>query len=487
MLEESSQMKEKHDDAAKIITELRAENALLRSLVTKPLTGRLTASKIERLTRAGQHCDGGGLYVQINRDSKGGKSWLFRYRDRVTHKIRWLGLGSLRDISIEKARELALHYRQMLLEHKDPKQEREAAKLDIVIARGKIKSLQEVIDEWSDGKIVEKSPAYRRKVENQIKKYITPTIGEMPIQKVSVDIILEDIVESADGKPKPGVGIRKMWRELFPTADNLLSYLDRIFDYASRQGYYEGNNPAVLARDKLPAKDDVYQREQRPSLPFQQVGKFLQDVDNYEDRSVRKTGKPNIAFLMKAVTLTGVRISEWRLAEWKEIDLEKNIWNVPWQHRKHGRQKRMKRPIRPIPITESLRAVLDEMQKRRMDHSPEGLIFPSARTGRAISTSEPSRFIKENLRWDIEITPHGFRTTLRDWMRTRTRFREILWKIQVDHKIGDDAADDAYGTENPLYEERCQMMELWDGYCSKPEPELTAGKLFNLSDKRRYA
>jgi hypothetical protein len=71
-------------------------------------------------------------------------------------------------------------------------------------------------------------------------------------------------------------------------------------------------------------------------------------------------------------------------------------------------------------------------------------------------------------------------------MRAETNFPDVLWKIQVDHKLGVDAADSAYGHD--LLFERCrEMMERYDDYCSKPVPEPKAGKVFKLTDKRRTA
>jgi hypothetical protein len=88
--------------------------------------GKLTAKKVERLTTRGMHADGGGLYLQM---AKGGsKSWLFRYK--LYGRTRWHGLGSLRDVSLEEARETATEARKVRRDGADPiqaKREAEAA------------------------------------------------------------------------------------------------------------------------------------------------------------------------------------------------------------------------------------------------------------------------------------------------------------------------------------------------------------------------
>jgi integrase len=459
------------NDDSKTIAELRAEIERLRAQQPNALTGKLSASKIAKLKKRGEYGDGGNLWIAVNQAGSRQRSWVFRWTDRVTGKQRRIGLGSLRTVSINQARELALHYRQKLLEGKDPRAEHDAAKLDILIARKLIKTVGQVANEWFDKKIAKKSLGYRRKIENQLNKYVHPTIGDWPIKKVDTNTILET------------VGLGELWEQVNPTAKDVQQYLDRIFQYAIRRKYCNGN-PASwdVLQDLLPAREDVYQREPRPSLSHKDVGRFLQVLRSYEDRSDRKTGRTTITYLLEFVVLTGVRISEVILAQWKEFDFASMTWNVPPEHRKHGRRKGK---VRPVPITKSMMAVLDDMQQRRIDLSPDGLVFPSSRTGETIKTSTPAVFISNILKWETKITPHGFRSTLRDWIRAETNFKDVLWKAQVDHQLGDGTAtDEAYGRDL-LLEQRRSMMEMYDEYCSRPRPEPKVGTVIKL--KRRPA
>ena len=61
---------------------------------------RLTALKIERVTDAGYHPDGDDLYLQVS--ARGSKSWIFGYT--LDGRAREMGLGSLKAVSLEKAR-----------------------------------------------------------------------------------------------------------------------------------------------------------------------------------------------------------------------------------------------------------------------------------------------------------------------------------------------------------------------------------------------
>jgi integrase len=477
------------DDNAKTVAELRAELARLRDLLPKALSGRLSATKIAQLKKRGAYSDGGNLYVQVNKEGKDGRSWIFRWKDRVTGKYRNIGLGSYRTINIDKARQLAQYYRMKLLEGKNPRDVRNAEKLDIRIARKLVKTGSEVVNEWFAEKISRRAPRYANKVANQLNKWVHPLIGDMPIEKVETVIILDTKIKISESssnrhKVKSGdeISLSELWKVAYPTTRDVLQYLDRIFQFAIAKKYYTGSrNPAEWKKlvALLPPHDTVHRRERRKDLPYQDVGRFLQAVRNYEDRSDRKTGRTNISYVLEIITLTGVRISEVLEAQWKEFDLGSMTWNVPAGHKKN------KGHNRPVPITKSILAVLGEMQRRYPNPSPDDLVFPSERTSRPIKTSSPSNFVTNTLKWEIQITPHGFRSTLRNWMRAKTNFRDVLWKAQVDHQLGDGTqTDEAYGGDL-LLEERRPMMKLWDDYCcTKPQPKPQTGKVVNLPKRR---
>src|SRR5262245_17573362 len=72
------------------------------------ITHRLTAITVSSVKGKGLYPDGGGLYLRVTK--AGTKSWVFRFmRDGRTHDM---GLGSLADVSLARARELAGEARQ---------------------------------------------------------------------------------------------------------------------------------------------------------------------------------------------------------------------------------------------------------------------------------------------------------------------------------------------------------------------------------------
>ena len=378
-----------------------------------------------------------------------------------------MGLGSLRDVSIQKAREKALLYRQALNDGHDPITIRKQDKSNVSAVARSIKTVSEVTDEWFNDFIAPRAPGYARKIENQLNKYVHPTIGDMLISTVGVNVI-------TDGEP--GVagshqfGLKALREKYYPTGNDMRMYLERIFKVAIRRGYYTGKNPAAwedMLEDVLPEIE--HKRKQRRAVPFRQGFEFLQDLRAVQDRSVRNTGHPTLAYVLEWLFFCGVRLSEALLAQYKEIDRKTMTWNVPPEHRKQSKKKRSNDMIRPIPITPSMLKVLDAMAERRLDASDDALIFPSDRNGHCIKTSSPATFVRRNLpQWKIE--PHGFRSTLLDWVIHRGNKGATFewWKLQTDHQIG-SGADTHYGEDMGL-EERRGMMLLYDAFFQQAAP-----------------
>src|SRR5215207_9184224 len=78
---------------------------------------RLSARAVATLLDTGRHADGGGLYLSIS--ANGGRRWVFLYRWKG--KITELGLGSARDVSLARARELADRNRGFLAQGQNPR------------------------------------------------------------------------------------------------------------------------------------------------------------------------------------------------------------------------------------------------------------------------------------------------------------------------------------------------------------------------------
>jgi integrase len=451
---------------------------------------KLSATRIASLKKNGMYGDGGNLWLQVTNNGAN-KSWIFRWTEHATGKELKMGLGSLDTVDLDTARDDAKRCRLMVHRGKDPKQERDATKLDARIAAGKVKTVKEVAEEYYEIKYVGKGKKRRRTTRLHLDNYVIATIGDMPIQKVDTNVILDQIL-CRKGEPEE---IRELWLRKNPTAGEVQGHLDRMFNFARSPAkkYYSGDNPASweILQHVLPSSEEVHQTKHHKSLPYKDAGRFFCAVRTDIDRRPGHGGYRTMAsFALEFDGLSGVRIGEVTKAQRKEFDFETMIWTVPPEN------KKSKKKPRRIPITTHMKKVLDQVLEhcrnpsrrnpspKHPDPSPEALMFPGYHRGTKMDDSTVQDVIKR-IKWeDPKLTVHGFRSTLRDWCRAN-RFPPEWWEIQVDHKLGDRTSQ-SYGHDD-LLEQRRGMMELYGEYCSKPAPEPKAGKVFNLSDKRRTA
>jgi integrase len=335
------------------------------------------------------------------------------------------------------------------------------------IAGGRAKTVNQAANEYWDVKIKHKSLNYQKLCKGTIDNYIRPAIGEMPIAKVTRDMIMNK------------VGLRALWETKNQTAVQVRMHLLRIFDWASHEHYLIKNEiTAAWMKHALPSRGDVHQVEHHghASVQSMDIHRFLERVRSRRegDPSTAKY-RPNRyrvepltplkALWLELVVVTGAcRISEWRLAQWGEFDFKTMTWTVPWQHLKTGRATR-RDLLRPI--TEPMLAALNEVKRITEDHSPEALVLPGT-GGKPMGSSHLQAFIDRSVKWETKVKSHAFRSMQRDWMRSRG-YDDVLWKIQADHKLGPQS-DAAYGLDGQL-EKRRRIQTEWSEHCTTPPLE----------------
>jgi integrase len=74
------------------------------------------------------------------------------------------------------------------------------------------------------------------------------------------------------------------------------------------------------------------------------------------------------------------------------------------------------------------------------------------------------------------VTPHGFRSSFRDWAGNETAFPREVCELALAHAIG-DKSEQAYRRGDAL-ERRRPLMEAWASYCAEPGGE--RGKVIAL-------
>jgi integrase len=479
--------------------------------------GHLTQSGVNakiRKRETGNFYDGGNLVLEVRHGAKPDSnviaSWLFHWtqtlRPRV-YKHRSLGLGSARLVPLQDARQKAQHYRTLLDDLKDPKEERLNMLCEEQGEKDRLRTFEQVGDEYFKKKM-KASPGYKQRLQQLLrdnvwnKEYKLTTAGEtkkikvgtLPIQRVTRKIILEDC------------GFEQFWNEQNPSARDLRRVLHKMYGYAREKGYYVGNSPMAWQgglEHVLPKSNEVHQPKHHARLSHKNAPRFLQEhlrTFRYRrsfPRGIGPDGRPVVAYMVELLLLTGVRVQEVRLAQWQEVDIPTMTWTVPPGHTKWGNREKDAPPHR-LPITRSMLTIFQDMEAMRAEDlramgigpSPQDLIFPSYYKRRVqqhqlVAQQTLLRTAKQYLHFDVpetDFTNHGLRTTLNDWRRTKGYSVE-WYEAQVHHKP-EGKTKQAY-VEYDLLDQRRVMMAEWDSYLNTvPLPAKEADNVITMSKRR---
>jgi len=198
----------------------------------------------------------------------------------------------------------------------------------------------------------------------------------------------------------------------------------------------------------------VATEKHRPSLPYQRVGDFV--------IALRKRQGVGAQALQFAI-LTGARASEVRFATWSEIDLDRKVWTVPASRMLKTRQEHR------VPLSDAAIAVLQAQPAGK----PDEFVFTV--DGHRLSENAMANIVKamngKEPKWvdprqgDAPATPHGFRSSLRNWAGASGYPRELA-EIALSRLVGDEV-ERAYATDD-LLERRRPMMDAWSVACATP-------------------
>jgi integrase len=406
----------------------------------------------------------------VNRSKKDGrlwKSWAFRYLSPATGKRREMGLGSTKSVTADQARENARKANAWLNEipPKDPITERMGAK----------KRNEKIVGATVD-KVIEKYieldlPSYpedsQRYIRTQLMR-ISNGVGKYHPKDVTAEMLCDD----------DGVGMGKLYLTNFPTFKKLRSVAKVIFAKAKAARLCPSNPAEKGDLDVLlPRRPKKHKVQSHLGVQREDMATFIALIRGHQDGRTKKPGRMNSTYVCEALALSGVRVSEMTLSTWSEIDKDvlaylagkllqvnedSKRWTVPWQHLKIKGDE----TDRPIPITSSMMAILQEMWDRTDKHGPDDPIFRSPSPSRRhFYTHNAIGDVFERIGWPEIVHNHGFRTTLRGWGKNNVHGRPHLVEIQLHHVQRGTAK--AYSAQDDDWEGRATMMQRYDDYCTK--------------------
>lgn len=417
----------------------------------------LSAKQVRDLKEPGDYAVGGvsGLILQIR--SPQAKSWILRYSAGVTaisrsgreyQQRKYLGLGGFPDVSLADAREKARDAKKLIAQGLDPLAEKKASKLALMQAQARAVTFEQMAKQAHEVKAQEfKNYKHSQQWINTLENYAYPILAKMPI----------DDIEAADVLAV----LKPIWTTKTETASRLRQRIAAVFDHASASGYRTKPNPAAwkgCLQPLLPAPDKLKKRQGKatnhhPALPIKEMQRFIALLQKRSGAGARA---------LEFTILTAARSGEIRGATWDEIDLDEKVWRLSAERMKADKPH-------TVPLSDAAVALLECMPKESK------YIFPSSKGGE-LSDATLSATIKRMHAEELEqgnegftdpsngrtATPHGFRSTFKDWTRQKNRFPDEWSELALAH-VNSDATRAAYA-RNELLEERAEMMQSWSDF-----------------------
>ena len=397
--------------------------------------GRLTGAHLKHSKPGKLLCDGGGLWLQttLAKDGKSrNRSWVFRYT--LNGRTRHMGLGSCLTVDLKSARERARKFRELLIDHIDPMEQRDAERSARIAANATRMTFEQAAMNYiAAHRSTWRNQQHAQEWPTSLRAHIFPTLAKIDVAMIDTALVVRSL--------------ERVWEEKRPTASRLRGRIESILDWATVSGFRQGDNPARWSGhlEHLLAAPGKRQVQHHAALPWREVAHFMQRLREIDTVSARA-----FEFLI----LTAARAGEVRYATWNEID-DHAVWIVPAQRMKAGKEHR-------VPLCARSLAILKKMAALRAGDA--SFVFPGRGDGKALGAAVFQQVLARLGRSDI--TVHGFRSSFRDWAGERTNFPREIAEAALAHVSGDQT-ERAYRRGDAL-DKRRQLMNAWSKFCAEP-------------------
>ncbi|MCE8556656.1 integrase arm-type DNA-binding domain-containing protein [Ruegeria pomeroyi] len=379
---------------------------------------RLSASFVKSAP-TGKHCDGAGLWL-VKRDD-GGAQWVLRVT--VHGRRREMGLGGYPTLSLAAARDIAKRWRTVAAAGRDPVKERDA---EARAARREDISLAVLTEDAFEARKAElKGDGKAGRWLSPLSRHVLPKLGKIPV----TDIDQRDIRDT----------LAPIWHTKADTARKALNRLSIVLRHAAALGLDVDLQATEKARALL--GKSRHEPKHIPAMAWADVPAFYASLE-----------EPTLTHLaMRLLILTGVRSKPLRFLRLDQI--EGDVWTIPGEAMK-GR-KGATSDFR-VPLSQEAMRIIDLV----LPHSRNGFLFPNTRQG-VISDMTLSRMME---RRKLEARPHGFRSSIRDWLAEATDAPHEVAEAMLGH-VTDSGVVRAY-RRTDFIEQRRVLIERWADHVS---------------------
>ena len=347
-----------------------------------------------------------GLFVLVH--ASGARSWVYRGWNGTKEIAR--GLGSLIDVSVTEARQMALKLRAGLIDGAEPARKRAGA------------GRPAVVHSWNDAfahmmETREMRPSTADAYRSLWRVNVAGPLGARDVARTTRQQVIDAIMGCKGSST--GNKVRKLMQAVGKVAVSL-GWAD--------QNVANGETAAALPTAARRRTDTHHE-----FLPHGEIAGWLAALPNTA-----------AADAVRLLVLTGARLSDVTGAEWTEIDGD--TWTVPGARHKSGSDFRI--PLSP--------AALATVERQR---GAGRFVFPGRTAGKPISRSPLAAFQPEGC------TLHGIRSAFAAWC-AETGVDAELRELCLAHKLSTSAVAAVY-QRSDLLDRRRAVMQKWAEYCTR--------------------
>jgi integrase len=387
------------------------------------LLNRLTSREVES-AKDGWKADGGGLYLRVS-DSGTRRRWIYRFtRDGKATEIG-LGSAAKNAVTLAHAREKRDEHSAMVDKGLNPLAERRHNQTK----EASRKTFAEVAEAYIGREASGWSASSLRQWQRSL-------LGDNAAAKPIADLYVDEIA-IADVRRVVQPLVDQGFKD---TARRTQNRIEKVLNYAVEQGW--------RPEDKRSAWSSVAGKRNKRDKQNHHLAVGWADLPDVIERIRASDSMGARAFLF--MILTATRVSEACEARWSEISFDKAVWLIPAERMKAGVKH-------DIPLSRQALAVLAELKTHRT-RSP--FVFPGydAREGKTRAIGRMAVWMLCKRVTDGKSTPHGFRSTFRDWCGESGKPREHAERA-IAHKFGSTV--EASYARSTLLELRRPLMQDW--------------------------
>lgn len=367
--------------------------------------------------------DGEGMYLLVS--VHGSKCWRLKYR--FDGKERVLALGTYPEVTIAEARLKRAIARKQLADGVDPGATRKAQKA--AMAARAVDSFEVVAREWWERFKPTWTDGHALTILARLEQNVFPFLGGRPMMEIEAPELL--------------AALRRIEaRGALETAHRVKTICGQVFRYAIATGRAKRDIAADLKGALPPPVVNSHAAITEPK----EVALLLRDIDGYKGGFVVKCA-------LRLAPLVFVRPGELRQAEWSEIDLEAEQWNIP--------AERMKmKSAHIVPLSTQALHILREL---RLFTGTSRYLFPSVRSFQRCMSENTVNAALRRMGYEKDVmTGHGFRAMARTILDEVLQIRPDYIEQQLAHALRDPNGR-AYNRTAHLVERR-NMMQAWADY-----------------------